>query len=464
MEKIKARFNFYLSIASLIAVLLSFFFGKDLLILIMVVGGIPLFLQIILKLFKGDFGADLLAALALLVSAYLGEYLAANLIIFMLASGQALEDYAMKKASSVLLLLAKRMPTKAWLKIGDESKEIEVGEIKIGDEIVVRPHEICPVDGVVIEGRGAMDESYLTGEPYKLTKLPGSGVLSGAINGNSLLIIKAEKLAADSSYAKIMKVMELAESNRPNLRRVADQIGAIFTPVSLVFAFATLYFTGDLNRFLAILVVATPCPLLIAIPVTIISAISISAKRGIIIKDPRVLERLPTCVTAIFDKTGTLTCGEPSLTEIVVAPGFEKNDVLQKVASLENYSRHPLAISILDAAKKANLPILNVTNISEKPGQGMRGHVVSDEIFVTSRKALIAENKNFENILPETEAGLECVIMINDKYAAIFRFRDTPRPDGHSFIHHLEPSHAINRIILLSGDRESEVLCRVSPG
>ena len=455
--EIKVKFNLYLSIVSLLAILLSLIVGKIPLIFIIIVGGTPLFTKIILKLFKGDFGADLLAALALVVSVYLGEYLAANLIIFMLASGQALEEYAMNKASSVLLLLAKRMPTKAWLKIGDGSKEVEVNQIKIGDEIIVRPHEICPVDGVVIEGRGAMDESYLTGEPYKLTKLPGSAVLSGAINGDSLLIIKAEKLTSDSSYAKIMKVMETAENNRPNLRRVADQIGAVFTPISLIFAFGTLYFTADLTRFLSILVVATPCPLLIAIPVTIISAISISAKRGIIIKDPRVLERLPTCVTAIFDKTGTLTCGEPSLVEVLPASGFNQNDVLQKVASLENYSRHPLAIAVLNAAKKANLPILNVTNISEKPGHGMLGNVNGLEIFVTSRKSLINQDKNFENILPPTTAGLECVIMIDNKYAAIFRFRDTPRPDGHSFIIHLKPSHSISRVVLLSGDRESEV-------
>src|SRR5262249_24997361 len=152
-----------------------------------------------------------------------------------------------------------------------------------------------PVDGIVLEGRGTMDESYLTGEPYRISKAPGVPVLSGAVNGDALFLIQADKRAEDSRYAKIMKVMGEAEQHRPRLRRLADQLGAVFTPFALGIATVAWYITGDCMRFLSVLVVATPCPLLIAIPVTIISAISLAAKRGVIIKDPVVLERLPLC-------------------------------------------------------------------------------------------------------------------------------------------------------------------------
>lgn len=456
-----------ISILSLIAmvVYLILNFGTNMtplaknspLLFVLIIGGIPLSLQIIFNLFKGDFGADLLAAIALGVATYLEEYLAANLIIFMLASGQALELYAAKKASSVLSALAERMPSTAHLKVGKKIKEIHSSEIKVGDEIVIYPHEICPIDGTVIDGNGVMDESYLTGEPYHISKTSGSPVLSGAINGSAVLTVRAEKLASDSRYAEIMQVMEEAENKRPKLRRLADQIGSIFTPIALVFALGTWYFTADLSRFLSVLVIATPCPLLIAIPITIISAISMAARRGIIIKDPTVLERLPTCRTAIFDKTGTLTYGQPELSEIITDEGIDKETILQQTASIERYSRHPLAIAILEAAKKENLHLLDAKSVMESPGQGLEGIVGEDKILITSRKKIATSHPKLLEKLPETSAGLEFIVLINGKYGATFRLRDKPRDDGYPFVNHLEPSHGFNRIILLSGDRESEV-------
>jgi heavy metal translocating P-type ATPase len=421
------------------------------------IGGIPLVLQILRKLFHRDFGADLLAVLALVTAAWVGEYLAAVLIIVMLSGGQALEAYAMRKASSVLLALAERMPATARRRKGKQMEEIPLSEITIGDEIVVFPHEAAPVDGVVIEGHGSMDESYLTGEPYQVSKAPGAAVLSGAINGEAVLTIRAEKLAQDSRYAQIMEVMQEAEQKRPAMRRLGDKIGAVFAPLALLFAVAAWYFTGDVSRFLAVLVVATPCPLLIAIPITLISAISMAAKRGIIIKDPTVLELLPTCRTAIFDKTGTLTYGKPELTEIVPAQGIEQNDILQLAASLEHYSKHPLASAILQAAVKAGLARMDASEVSEKPGQGLTGIVNGHEIRVTHRKKLLQQSPDMAPTLPPTAAGLECIIMKDGQYAATFRFRDAPRADGKSFIHHLAPSHQFNKIMLVSGDRESEV-------
>ncbi len=427
------------------------------LVCVIILGGIPLLFQILLKLFCGDFGADLLAVLALVTGAWLGEYLAAVLIIMMLSGGQALEAYAMRKASAVLLALAERMPSIAHRKKGEQIEEITLADIAIGDEIIVYPHETAPVDGTVTDGNGSMDESYLTGEPYQVSKAPGTSVLSGAINGEAVLVIRAEKLAHDSRYAQIMEVMQEAEQKRPSIRRLGDQIGAVFAPLALAFACAAWYFTGDSTRFLAVLVVATPCPLLIAIPITLISAISMAAKSGIIIKDPTVLERLPTCRTAIFDKTGTLTYGKPELMEIIPEAGISKDDVLLWASSLERYSKHPLASAILQAAAKTKLVLTEAASVSEKPGQGLTGIVAGHEIRVTNRKKLLQATPDIASVLPPTAAGLECIIMIDGKYAATFHFRDAPRANGKSFIHHLAPSHQFNKIMLVSGDRESEV-------
>ena len=425
------------------------------LLAVIIIGGIPLLIQIIMKLFKGSVGADFLGAIELVAAALLDQYLAAILIIIMLSGGQALEAYAMRKASSVLRALSDRMPSKAHRKNGAKVEEISLADIAIGDEVVVFPHETAPVDGVVVEGHGSMDESYLTGEPYRVSKAPGAAVLSGAINGEAVLTIRAEKLAHDSRYAQIMEVMQEAEQKRPQLRRLGDQLGGAFAVFALIVSGIVWLVTGDALRFLSVLVIATPCPLIIAIPITIIGAISMAARLGIIIKDPTVLERLPTCRTAIFDKTGTLTYGKPELTEILPAAGLSTDDVLVRAASLERYSKHPLASAIIQAAEKAKLVLIDAASVSEKPGQGLTGMVAGHEIAVTSRKKLLQLQPELK--LPPTAAGLESIIVMDGKYAATLRFRDAPRSDGKSFIGHLAPSHQFNKIMLVSGDRESEV-------
>lgn len=461
LSLIKSKWQELIAILSLIAMALFFvlkFGGVESanlpLILLIIVGGTPLLLQIIFKMFKGDLGADLLALIALVVAVYLEQYLAGSLIVLMLSSGQALENYASRRASFALEALAGRMPAVAHRQNGDLIIDIPISEIQIGDLLVIYPHETCPVDGLVVSGRSKMDESYLTGEPYMLSKTAGSNVLSGAVNGEGALTIRVEKLPQDSRYASIIKVMEEAENNRPQMRRIADKIGAIFAPFSLIFAIAVYYFTGSAENFLAVLVVATPCPLLIAVPISIISAISIAAKNSIIIRDPIVLEKLAICKTAIFDKTGTLTYGEPELTEIVTLGKFSEKEILQMTASLEIYSRHPLAAAIVNAAKKENLSLLPVVDLSEKPGQGLTGHISDKEIFVTSRKKI---EDNIACLLPSFSRGLECVVMVNSQLAALLHFRDAPRSDSHHFINHLGPSHNFTKVMLVSGDRDSEV-------
>ncbi|MBP8274912.1 MAG: HAD-IC family P-type ATPase, partial [Acidobacteria bacterium] len=318
-------------------------------------GGSPLLFDLARKVAHRQFGSDLLAGISIITSIFLGEYLAGTLVVLMLSGGEALESYAVRNASSALDALAKRLPTKAHRTVDGKLEDVGLDAVEIGDTLVVMPHETCPVDGVVVAGHGSMDESYLTGEPYVMSKTPGVAVMSGAVNGASALTIRAEKRAVDSRYAKIMQVMRESETRRPQLQRLGDQLGAIYTPIAVAIAAGAWAWSGDPVRFLAVLVIATPCPLLIGIPVAVIGSISLAARRGIIVKDPAALERLSTCRVVIFDKTGTLTYGRPALSETLTSPGHDAHAVLQLVASLEVYSKHPLAGSILDAAKAASL-------------------------------------------------------------------------------------------------------------
>src|SRR5271165_7591910 len=307
----------------------------------------PLLWVLLHKILKREFGSDLLAGVSIVTAILLREYLVAAIVVLMLSGGEALEEFATARASSVLDALARRMPSVAHRNEAGTLVDLKLADIRIGDELTVLPHEICPVDGVVLEGHGIMDEAYLTGEPYEISKTPGSLVISGAVNGEKALVIRAEKLAGDSRYARIMKVMHETEQQKPRLRRLGDQLGAWYTPIAVGVAAAAALLSGQAERFLAVVVIATPCPLLLAIPTAIIGAISLAARRAIIIKNPAVLERIEKCQTLIFDKTGTLTYGRPTLTEVLCAHGFDRTGVLRFAASVEQYSKHPLASAIV---------------------------------------------------------------------------------------------------------------------
>ena len=427
------------------------------LVAVLLLGGAPLLWTLGSQLFSGRFGSDLLAGISIVTSIVLEEYLAGALVVLMLSGGEALEAYAVRSASSVLQALARRMPASAHRRRGAVLEDVPLSELGVGDEVVVFPHETCPIDGIVIEGHGSMDEAYLTGEPYKLSKTPGTAVISGAINGESALTVRATALAVDSRYNKIFQVMRESEQRRPRLRRLGDQLGAFYTPFAVAIALAAWGLSGEATRFLAVLVVATPCPLLIAIPVAILGSISLAARRSIIIKDPVVLERVSSCRIAIFDKTGTLTYGEPKLVEKIVLPGFEERAVLAAVASLERYSRHPLSRAIVAAAEEAGLPTTPASEVREPPGQGLVGVIGGRRVEVTSRKKLLLSHADAGARLPAQEGGMECAVLIDDSPAALFRFRDTPRSEGRRFIGHLGPRHRFDRVLMVSGDRESEV-------
>jgi heavy metal translocating P-type ATPase len=427
------------------------------LLVVLIGGGMPQVWGLAVRMIQREFGSDLIAGVSILTALVLGEFLAGALVVLMLSGGAALESYAVRRASSVLGLLASRMPAVAHRDTGSGLEEVPLDQVQPDDRLHILPHETCPADGVVLEGHGTMDEAYLTGEPYQVPKTPGAQVISGALNGETALIIRVERRPEDSRYARIMRVMRDSEQRRPRLRRLGDRLGAIYTPLALAVAGGAWLVSGDPLRFLAVLVVATPCPLLIAIPVAIIGSISLAARRSIIVKDPAALEAIATCRVALFDKTGTLTYGEPVVTDLLLAPGLTEREVLEAAAGLERYSRHPLAGAVLRAAEAAQVAIPAAERISERPGEGLQGWVGGRQVTITSRDKLAQRNAPEHAALPPpAEGGMEAVVLLDGRYAGTLRFRDEPKAEGQPFIEHLGTRHHFRRVALVSGDRESE--------
>jgi len=419
-------------------------------------GGLPLLVGLGRKLIRGQFGSDLIAGVSIVSAVLMHEYLVAAVVVLMLSGGQALENYATRRASSVLQALARRMPTEAHLVQGASFINVPAAQIRPGDKLLVFPHEICPVDGEVIEGHGRMDESFLSGEPFQLAKAPGSLVLSGAVNGEAALKICARRIALDSRYARILRVIEATEQNQPRIRRIADRLGAWYTPLAIALATAGWMIGGTPERFLAVAVIATPCPLLLAIPVAILGGVSLAARRGIVVRNAAVLEQIDACRTFIFDKTGTLTYGRPVLAEIFCAPTYRDNEMLALAASLERYSRHPLANGILEIAGKRQIAITAPANVTEHPGDGLRGTIDGHAIHITGRATAEREYGDIAG-LPADTTGLECLLFIDGSFAALFTFQDEVKKDSQPFIYHLGPKHHAERLVLLSGDKEPEV-------
>ena len=428
---------------------------EPILLIAVLIGSIPLCLDTLREICKANFGVDTLAMISIATALGFREYWVAAIIILMYSGGRSLEEFATKRASSVLNALARRMPQIAH-RVEAENRicDISTEMIAPGDALAIHPHELCPVDGVVIAGNGTMDESYLTGEPFLIGKAPGAVVLSGAINGDAALTIRATARASDSRYAKIVEVLHESEKNRPRIRRLGERLGAWYTPTAVAIAAVSWAVSGEPDRFLAVLVIATPCPLLLAIPVAIVGAISTSARKGIIVKNPSILENLDTCTTLIVDKTGTLTYGRPALSYVVCLGSWSRRELLQIAASLEQYSKHPLAPAILDAARKENIHLLVPQDVFEFPGEGLRAHIAGHVVALTGRRKL---PEHLAQQLSGAEAGLECVLLIDGALAGLMYFRDEPREETRPFLQHVKSFHGIQSVVLLSGDRPSEV-------
>ena len=420
-----------------------------------VVACLPVCLEFVSQLRNRSMGVDFLAFISIVSAVWLTHYWVATIVILMFSGGRALEEFATQRASSVLRALARRMPQIAHKELtGGATQDLPIDQVAPGDLLVVYPHELCPVDGLVVRGNGTMDESYLTGEPFEIEKAPGAAVLSGAINGSSGLTIQATRVASESRYARIVEVLHASEKNRPHMRRLGDRLGTWYAPISIAVAIAAWILSGDADRFLSILVIATPCPLLLAIPIAITGAISVSARHGVVIKDPSVLEKIGSCTTLIVDKTGTLTYGKPTLTDVVCVNSYARRDLIQFAASLEKFSKHPLASAVLNAAFEERIPLLRPENVREEPGRGLSGIIEDHTVTLTSRAKV---EEGVRRKISDIGPGMECIVLIDGDAAGVLRFRDQPRTESRPFLRHIRSHHGFSRTVLLSGDRPSEV-------
>lgn len=427
--------------------------------ILLIVGSIPVFIEIVGALRKGHFGADVIALTAIITSYVMDQYLAGMVIVLMLSGGRALEDFALSRAKKELTALISNAPRIAHKKENGNLKSIPVGEVEINDVIVVKPGEVVAVDGIVIEGNSPVDESALTGESMPVEKGPSSHVMSGSINKGNVLEIRAIHVSKDSQYEQIIRLVEGAEKSKAPLVRLADRYSGWFTIITLLLAGTAWSLGNDGMRLLAVLVVATPCPLILATPIAIVSGMSRAAKRGIIIKNGGALEALGNTKTFVFDKTGTLTFGIPSITEVKAEKGT-KEEVIQIAASLDQVSMHVIARSLVQYAKAHNVTLTYPTEFEEIIGSGVKGRLEHTTYFLGKLSLLESKNiaipsdiKGHEKNL-KNEGKMALYLASEKEFLGTIYLADTVRPEAKALFETLH-ANGVQRTVMLTGDRKA---------
>ena len=418
---------------------------------------VPIVVDMGKSIAKKEYGLDILAVTAIVASLALGEYLAAIVIVFMLTGGEALEDYAQERAKKELNELLKRAPKIAHKKVGNVFKDVPIDSVQVGDILQIKPGEVIPVDSVVVVGLSTIDESALTGESLPVDKRVGDKLLSGTINQQAVLEIRASKTSHESQYEQIIVMVSEAASSRSPLVRLADKYSLRFTIVAFIIAGIAWLFSGDPVRALEVLVVATPCPLLIAAPAALVSGMSRAARHGIIIKNGRALETMAELNAIAFDKTGTLTRGAPEVKHILPYKNVVTNDELVAIAAgVESHSAHTLAHAIVATAKSQKLKPIVVTGVSEKIGSGLSAKYEGKALLVGKyaylHEAGIALPSGKK--LGKAEGETAIFIAVDNVYIGAITFSDSLRPETISTIERLKRDHVQN-MVMLSGDKKS---------
>ena len=404
---------------------------------------------------RGHVGLDILAVVAMVATLAVGEYIASLIVVLMLSGGEALEEFAGRRARRDLTALLDRSPRFAHVvrphaAHSDDVQGVPVDEVTIGDEVLVRPSEIVPVDGTLLSAHVTFDESSLTGESMPVSRVAGDEVLSGAINGPRAVRIRATRRSADSQYQQIVALVQGARDSRAPVVRLADRFSIPFTAVSLVLAGIGWALSGDPARFAEVLVLATPCPLLIAAPVAFLGGLSRSAKAGVIMKSGAVIEQIARVRSIAFDKTGTLTEGRPDLVDIRPAHGFTSDEVLLLAASAEQYSSHVLAEGIRRAAISRDLQLLTTDEATEYATNGVQA-IFDGRTVAVGKPAYIAE------LAPDTqrtELGVgeaAAYVAVDGTFAGVLVLADDPRPESPRVVTWMR-THGVERIAVLTGD------------
>ncbi len=403
---------------------------------------------------RGHWGIDILAITAIVSTVAVGEYIASLIIVLMLSGGEALEDYAAGRAQRELGALLARAPRTAHRELPDGlTEEVAVGEVRVGDVLVVKPSEVVPVDGVLLSGSGSFDEAALTGESLPVDRESGDPVISGTVNGSAAVRITVSATEADSQYSRIVALVKEAADSKAPMVRLADRYALPFTIVALALAALAWAITRDPTRFAEVLVVATPCPLLIAAPVAFLGGMSRAAKNGIIIKNGGTLEQLARVKSVALDKTGTLTQGRPTLEEVRPRNGFTAVELLSLAASAEQYSSHVLAAAVIAAATEQGLELHGSDDAVEHATNGVSATCAGRSVVV-GKPAFIEARSDRLDLEPLAGGQVAVYVAIDGEYAGALIMRDTIRPNAAETIRDLR-SLGVEHTIILTGDVQS---------
>lgn len=436
-------------VTGILALLFEFVFHQASLAFgIIVITGSVMTLSMLVEMIKtlksGRYGVDILAITAIVATLAVGEYWASLMILIMLTGGDSLEDYAAKRANKELKSLLDNSPQKAHQLVDGTLLDISVEKVKVDDELVVKPGEIVPVDGVVIKGSSTVDESSLTGESRPENKNQGDPLMSGSINGDSSITMKAEKSAADSQYQTIVKLVRESESQPAHFVRMADRYAIPFTITAYVIAGVAWFVSKDPTRFAEVLVVASPCPLILAAPIALVAGMSRSSRNGIVVKTGTTLEKMAETQSVAFDKTGTITQGALSVAQIVPESGISKEELLVLAASAEQESSHILARSLL-AYKGTPQKLKEVSDLAEITSSGVKAIIEGKEIRV-GKPAFVSHQK-IEKIVDQTTI----YISQDEVFLGYITFTDTIRPEAKKTMEELRKLN-VNHLLMVTGD------------
>jgi heavy metal translocating P-type ATPase len=419
---------------------------------------VPLALDTARSLLHRDVGVDAIALVAIVTALVLGEQLAAAIVALMMSGGAALEAWAAGRARRELRLLVERAPRVAHRHGAAGVEEVAVETLVPGDVVVVRAGELIPADGAVVSAHAVVDESALTGEPLPVTMAAGDEARSGTANAGNAFDVEVTRPASESAYAGIVRLVRSAESDRAPFTRLADRYAAVFLPFSLAMAGIAWVLSGDPKRFLAVMVVATPCPLILAAPIAFVGGLSRAARAGVIVKGAGVLERLGQATTVLLDKTGTVTSGDPELETIVAAVPEATDEVLRLAASLDQLSAHVLAESLVRTATERRLPLSLPTGVEEDPGRGVVGVVDGRRVAVGSSGWL--ESHGYDGVRADARAldggdapgRARVLVGVDGRLEGVIVMADHLRPGAETIAADLRAA-GVEHVALVSGDR-----------
>jgi heavy metal translocating P-type ATPase len=415
---------------------------------------VPALVWVLAALRRGRLGADVIAVLSLAGTLLVGEYLAGALIAVMLAGGRALEARAERRASHDLRALLEHAPRFARRRVGSEVSVIPLAEVAVDDRLVVGPGEVVPVDGRVVGSVAVLDESVLTGEPLQVERGADEPVRSGVVNAGTAFELRATASAEDSTYAGIVRLAEQARAGNAPIVRLADRYAAWFLPLTLLVSGAAWLASGSAVRAVAVLVVATPCPLLLAAPVAIVSGLSRATREGVVIRSGGALENLGHATTLVMDKTGTLTIGRPVVVDVMAAPGRDPTEILRLAASADQLSPHVLAEAIVTEALTRGLPLSLPTGVVEQPGRGVAASIDDRRIRVGKLPGDTGRAGWARAVVNRARLDTAAIawVSIDGQPAGAVLLRDPLRRHAPRTVRRLRQA-GLNRLVMLTGDR-----------